>query len=58
MERLIFYHYSDTGVLTLEYYDDDKKIQNAYLFYTLRQALKQFRKDYNLQNKKIKILAI
>ncbi len=58
MERLLFYHYNDVSMLIFDYYADGIKLHNAYVFYTLKKAVKQFRKDNNLQNKKIKILAL
>lgn len=56
--RLLFYHYNDVGTLVFDYYDDEIKLHNAYVFYSLRQAVQQFRKDNNLQHKKIKIVAL
>lgn len=56
--RLLFYHYNDVGTLVLDYYDNGINLHKAYVFYSLRQAVKQFRKDYGLQNKKIKIVAL
>lgn len=58
MDRLLFYNYNDVGMLIFDYYADGMKLHKAYVFYTLRQAVKEFRKDNNLQNKKIKILAL
>lgn len=58
MERLLFYYYNDVGTLIFDYYADGTKLHKAYIFYTLRQAVTQFRKDNNLQHKKIKIVAL
>lgn len=56
--RLLFYHYNDVGTLILDYYDNGIKLHKAYVFYPLRKAVKQFRKEYGLQHKKIKIVAL
>ena len=56
--RFIFYTYSDTGVITLDYDDGYTQKKNRYIGYTLQQAIKKFRQDYNLTHKHIKIIKL
>ena len=56
--RTLFYHYNSFGVLVLNYRDNDRWIDHSYLYYSLREALAKFRKDYNLQHKHIKIIKL
>ena len=56
--RFIFFTYSDTGVITLDYDDGYTQKKIRYVSYTLRQAIKKFRQDYNLTHKHIKIIKL
>lgn len=56
--RFIFYTYSDTGIITLDYDDGYTQKKIRYVGYTLRQATKKFRQDYNLVHKHIKIIKL
>ena len=56
--RFIFYSYNDMGCLTLDYDDGYTQKKNRYVGYTLRQAIKKFRQDYNLTYKHIKIIKL
>ena len=56
--KCIIYYYSDTGILTLEYYDGPKQTKIRYVGYSLRNAIKKFRQDYNLTHKHIKVIRL
>lgn len=56
--KCIIYYFSDTGILTLEYYNGPKQTKNRYIGYTLRQAIQKFRQDYNIPHKHIKIIKL
>ena len=56
--RFIFYAYSDTGVLTLDYDDGFTQKKNRYIGYTLQQAVKKFRQDNGLTGKHIKVIKL
>lgn len=44
------------GALILKYKDDfGKRISHCYIFYTVKEAIKLFREQYNLKHKKIQI---
>lgn len=56
MTRYIFYRYENDGTLIIRYSDDNgKRYSRRYLYYTLREAISKFRKDFSLQHKHIKI---
>ena len=54
--RYIFYYYNELGTLTLDYWGDNERKTYAYVFYTLKQAVKKFRQDNELSYKHIKII--
>ena len=51
--RYIFYHYNYNGSLILDYEGEDFRTSQVYVYYTLRQAIKLFRKDYKLERRHI-----
>ena len=51
--RYIFYHYNYNGSLVLDYDGEDFRTTQVYVYYTLRQAIKLFRKDYKLERRHI-----
>lgn len=51
--RYIFYHYNYNGSLILDYDGEDFRTTQVYVSYTLRQAVKLFRKDYKLERRHI-----
>ena len=53
--RYIFYHYNSVGTLILDYSDEYTHKTQAYVFYSLREAVRKFRQDYNLRYKHITI---
>ncbi len=56
--RFIFYTYSDTGIITLDYDDGYMQKKNRYVGYTLQQAIKKFRQDNGLIGKRVKIIKL
>lgn len=56
--RFIFYTYSDTGIITLDYDDGFTQKKNRYVGYTLQQAIKKFRQDNGLTGKYIKVIKL
>lgn len=52
--RTLFYYYKD-GTLVFRYNDEYRRITMNYVYYTLREALHKFRKEYGLQRKHIKV---
>lgn len=53
--RHIFYYYSYNGMLILNYKDDHCRKRMAYMYYTLRGAIRKFRQDNNLRYKHITV---
>lgn len=55
MNRTIYYYYNSQGTLVFNYRDDEygRHIDHCYLYYSLREALQKFRKDFGLQRKHI-----
>lgn len=51
--RYIFYHHKYNGSLVLNYDGEDFRTTQVYVYYTLRQAIKLFRKDYKLERRHI-----
>ena len=51
--RYMFYHYNYNGSLILDYDGEDFRTTQVYVYYTLRQAIKLFRKDYKLERRHI-----
>ena len=56
--RFIFYSYSDTGIITLDYDDGYTQKKNRYIGYTLQQAIKKFRQNNGLTGKHVKIIKL
>ena len=56
--RFIFYSYSDTGILTLDYDDGYTQTKIRYIGYSLCDAIKKFRQDNGLIGKHIKIIKL
>ena len=56
--KFLFCTYSDTGVITLDYDNGYTQKKTRYVGYTLRQAIKKFRQDYNLTHKHINIIKL
>ncbi len=53
--RNLFYYYSN-GALIFKYNDDyGSRISHRYIFYTLKEAIKLFREQFNLKHKKVHI---
>ena len=52
--RFLFYTYSDTGIITLDYIQK----KNRYVGYSLRSAIKKFRQDNGLIGKHVKIIKL
>lgn len=51
--RYLFYYYAN-GTLILKYKDDfGKRISHRYVFYTVSEAIKLFREQFGLKQKKI-----
>ena len=53
--RFIFYTYSDTGIITIDYDDGYTQKKNRYVGYSLRDAIKKIRQDNGLTGKYIKL---
>ena len=56
--KFIFYTYSDTGIITIDYDDGYIQKKNRYVGYTLQQAVKKFRQDNGLIGKHVKIIKL
>lgn len=57
--RYIFYYYNSSGMLILDYCDENgRHKEHYYLYYSLREAISKFRKDNGLQYKHIKIVKL
>lgn len=57
--RRIFYYYNAHGALIFEYrYNSGRYIDRCYLYYSFRDALKRFRKEFSLQNKHIQVIKL
>lgn len=54
--KCIFYYYNELDTLALDYWGDNERKTYSYVFYTLKQAVKKFRKDNGLSYKHIKII--
>lgn len=53
MKRYLFYYINKQGGIMVSYANGDRYIRLTYLGYTLREAIRKFRRDYNLQHKHI-----
>ena len=57
--KIIFYHYNSTGTLFLSYSDGNGSYADeAYVFYSLREAIHKFRRENGLQRKHIRIIKL
>ena len=57
--KIIFYYYNSTGTLFRSYSDGNGGYADeVYVFYTLRQAIQKFRREYGLQRKHIRIIKL
>lgn len=57
--KIIFYHYNSTGTLFLSYSNGNGSYANhAYVFYSLREAIHEFRRKYGLQRKHIRVIKL
>ena len=57
--KIIFYYYNSTGTLFLSYSDGNGGYtDHAYVFYSLREAIQQFRREYRLQRKHIRVIKL
>ena len=57
--KITFYYYNSTGTLFLSYSDGTGGYADeAYVFYTLRQAKQKFRREYELQRKHIRVIKL
>jgi len=56
--RFLFYTYSDTGIITIDYDDGYTQKKIRYVGYSLRSAIKKFRKDNGLTGKHVKIIKL
>ena len=55
--KIIFYYYNSTGTLFLSYSDGTGGYtDHAYVFYSLREAIPQSRREYGLQRKHILVI--
>lgn len=53
--RYLFYYFNNDGTLILSYKDDYTRLRRAYMFYTVREAIRKFRQDNNLRYKHITV---
>ena len=57
--KIIFYHYNSTGTLFLSYsYGNGGYADEAFVFYSLREAIRKFRREYGLQRKHIRVIKL
>ncbi len=57
--KTIFYYYNATGTLFLNYRDEQGRYADeAYMFYSLREAIQKFRRSYGLQRKHIRVIKL
>lgn len=56
--RFIFYTYSNTGIITIDYDDGYTQKKNRYVGYSLRDAIKKIRQDNGLTGKYIKVIKL
>ena len=57
--KIIFYYYNSTGTLFLSYSDGNGGYNApAHVFYSLREAIQQFRREYGLQRKHIRVIKL
>lgn len=51
--RYIFYYYNYNGMLIINYKDDNCRKSMAYMYYSVREAIRKFRRDNGLRYKHI-----
>ena len=56
--RFLFYTYSDTGIITIDYADGYTQKKIRYVGYSLRSAIKKSRQDNGLTGKHVKIIKL
>lgn len=57
--RTLFYHYNRYGNLVFDYTDEHgRRIDRCYIFYSFREALQRFRREFGLQRKPIQIVRL
>ena len=57
--RYMIYYKNREGALVLRYSDDDgKHIREAYIGYTLKEAIQRFRDKHGLKGKRIDIASL
>ena len=57
--RTLFYHYNRYGNLVFNYNDErGRRIDRCYIFYSFREALQRFRREFGLQRKPIQIVRL
>lgn len=54
-DRYLFYYYTHNGMLVFTYSDYEMQTVQRYVSYNLKSAISKFRKDFNLQHKRIYI---
>ncbi len=55
--RTIFYYYNSHSVLFFDYSDGNGgHIDRSYMFYSFREALQRFRKEFGLEHKRIRLV--
>ena len=55
--RTIFYYYNSHGVLFFDYSDGNGgHIDRSDMFYSFREALQKFRKEFGLEHKRIRLV--
>lgn len=53
--RYLFYYYANGALIFKDKDDYGNRISHRYIFYTLKEAIKTFREQFNLKHKKIRI---
>ena len=57
MRRTIYYYYNRHAGLVFRYSDSDGNYATrSYMFYSFRDALRRFRKEFGLEHKPIKLV--
>lgn len=57
MRRTIYYYYNRHAGLVFRYSDSDGNYATrSYMFYTFREALRRFRKEFRLEHKPITLV--
>ncbi len=57
--RTIYYYYNSQGSLCFDYRDGNGGYADrCYMYYSFREALQKFRKEFGLQRKHIRIVKL